>query len=47
MYQLDFTPTAAGHLRAYRKFEQQIILDAIALALPERYRDPATKSTHH
>lgn len=28
-FEIDFTPTAASHVRAYRKFEQQIILDAI------------------
>jgi mRNA-degrading endonuclease RelE of RelBE toxin-antitoxin system len=29
MFEINFTPTAANHVRAYRKFEQQIILDAI------------------
>ena len=29
MFEIDFTSTAANHVRAYRKFEQQIILDAI------------------
>ena len=28
-FEINFTPTAASHVRAYRKFEQQIILDAI------------------
>lgn len=29
-FAVHFTPTAASHVRAYRKFEQQRILDAIA-----------------
>ncbi|MCU0543064.1 MAG: hypothetical protein MUE44_12965 [Oscillatoriaceae cyanobacterium Prado104] len=28
-FEINFTATAACHIRAYRKFEQQIILDAI------------------
>lgn len=28
-FEINFTPTAASHVRGYRKFEQQIILDAI------------------
>lgn len=28
-FEINFTSTAANHVRAYRKFEQQIILDAI------------------
>jgi mRNA-degrading endonuclease RelE of RelBE toxin-antitoxin system len=28
-FEISFTATAASHIRAYRKFEQQIILDAI------------------
>lgn len=28
-FEINLTPTAAGHVRAFRKFEQQIILDAI------------------
>ena len=29
MFAIKFTQTAAGHVRAYRKFEQKIILDAV------------------
>jgi len=32
-FEIDFTPTAANHIRSYRKFEQMIILDAIELLL--------------
>jgi mRNA-degrading endonuclease RelE of RelBE toxin-antitoxin system len=28
-FEIKFTPTAASHVRSYRKFEQQIILDGI------------------
>jgi mRNA-degrading endonuclease RelE of RelBE toxin-antitoxin system len=28
-FEINFTPTAADHVRAFRKFEQQIILAAI------------------
>lgn len=28
-FEIDLTQTAANHVRAYRKFEQQIILDAV------------------
>ena len=28
-FKIAFTPTAAQHLRSYRKFEQKIILDGI------------------
>ena len=28
-FEIRFTATAADHVRAYRKFEQQIILDAV------------------
>lgn len=28
-FEIEFTRTAAEHIRAYRKFEQQIILDGI------------------
>ena len=33
MFEIDFTPTAARHIRTYRKFEQQIILDGIETQL--------------
>jgi len=29
MFEISLTPRAANHIRAYRKFEQRIILDAI------------------
>ncbi len=29
MFEIDFTSAAVNHIRGYRKFEQQIILDAI------------------
>ena len=29
MFEINFTLTAANHIRTYRKFEQQIILDAV------------------
>ncbi len=29
MFEIDFTPTSARHVRNYRKFEQKVILDAI------------------
>lgn len=29
MFIINFTQTAAGHVRAYRKFQQKIILDAV------------------
>jgi mRNA-degrading endonuclease RelE of RelBE toxin-antitoxin system len=32
-FQIAFTQTAAEHLRSYRKFDQQIILDAIEAQL--------------
>jgi len=28
-FEIEFTPTAANHVRGYRKYEQRIILDAI------------------
>ena len=28
-FEIEFTRTAANHIRGYRKFEQQIILDGI------------------
>ena len=33
-FEIEFTQTAANHVRAYRKFEQQIVLDAIGEQLP-------------
>lgn len=32
-FEIQFTQTAADHVRAYRKFDQQIILDGIELQL--------------
>ncbi|HEV3085471.1 MAG TPA: type II toxin-antitoxin system RelE/ParE family toxin [Gemmataceae bacterium] len=29
-FEIEFTQTAADHVRSYRKFDQQIILDGIA-----------------
>lgn len=40
-YDIDLTETAAKHLRAYRKFEQRIILDGIEEQL--RY-EPTTET---
>ena len=40
-FEINFTQTAAAHVRAYRKFEQQIILDAIEEQL--RY-EPTTET---
>ena len=34
-FEIEFTQTAANHVRTYRKFEQQIILDAIGEQLPQ------------
>jgi mRNA-degrading endonuclease RelE of RelBE toxin-antitoxin system len=34
-FEIEFTQTAADHVRAYRKFEQQIVLDAIEGELPQ------------
>ena len=28
-FQIAYTPTAANHIRSYRKYEQKIILDAV------------------
>ena len=33
-FEIELTQTAAEHIRAFRKFEQQIILDAVAVQLP-------------
>ncbi len=33
--EIEFTQTAANHVRAYRKAEQQIVLDAIGEQLPQ------------
>ncbi len=41
VFEINFTPIAATHVRAYRKFEQQIILDAIEEQL--RY-EPMTET---
>ena len=40
-FEINFTPTAASHVRAYRKFEQQIILDAIEEQL---LQEPTTET---
>jgi hypothetical protein len=40
-FEINFTPTAADHVRAFRKFEQRIILDAIEKQL----RHEATTET--
>jgi mRNA-degrading endonuclease RelE of RelBE toxin-antitoxin system len=40
-FEINFTPTAAGHIRAYRKFEQKTILDAVEQQLQH---DPATET---
>lgn len=42
-FEIKFTPTAAGHVRAYRKFEQQIILSAVEEQLGH---EPATETRH-
>lgn len=34
-FEIEFTQTAANQVRAYRKFEQQIVLDAIEAQLPQ------------
>jgi mRNA-degrading endonuclease RelE of RelBE toxin-antitoxin system len=41
VFEINFTPIAATYVRAYRKFEQQIILDAIEEQL--RY-EPMTET---
>ncbi len=41
MLEIRFTKTAAGHVRPYRKFEQRIILDAIAEQLQH---EPTTET---
>jgi mRNA-degrading endonuclease RelE of RelBE toxin-antitoxin system len=40
-FEISFTRTAADHVRAYRKFEQRIILDAVEEQL--RY-EPTTET---
>ena len=35
LFEIEFTQTAANHVRAYRKSEQQIILDAIEKQLSQ------------
>jgi mRNA-degrading endonuclease RelE of RelBE toxin-antitoxin system len=42
-FEINFTQTAANHVRAYRKFEQQIILDAIE----EQLRHEPTTETRN
>ena len=42
-FDIEFTPTAANHVRAYRKFEQQIVLDAIG----EQLLQEATTETRN
>ncbi len=40
-FEIAFTPTAAEHVRSYRKYEQRIILDAI----DEQFaREPTTET---
>ncbi len=34
-FEIEFTRTAADHVHGYKKFEQQIILDAVAEQLPQ------------
>ncbi len=49
-FDIEFTPSAADHVRGYRKFEQRIILDGIAEQLPQepttetKNRKPLTKN---
>jgi len=40
-FAIHFTKTAAGHIRAYRKFEQRIILDGIEAQLEH---EPTTET---
>jgi mRNA-degrading endonuclease RelE of RelBE toxin-antitoxin system len=40
-FEIEFTKAAADHVRRYKKFEQQIILDSIAEQLQD---EPATKT---
>jgi hypothetical protein len=40
-FEINFTPTAANHVRAYRKFEQKIILDAVE---DQVRHEPATET---
>ena len=42
-FEIEFTRTAADHVRAYRKFEQQIILDTIE----EQLRHEPTTETRN
>jgi mRNA-degrading endonuclease RelE of RelBE toxin-antitoxin system len=42
-FEIEFTQVAADHVRAYRKFDQQLILDAIAEQLTH---EPATETRH-
>jgi len=40
-FEIQFTQTAADHVRTYRKFDQQIILDGIEVQLQS---EPTTES---
>jgi mRNA-degrading endonuclease RelE of RelBE toxin-antitoxin system len=40
-FEIQFTKTAADHVRAYKKFEQRIILDAIESQL---HHEPTTET---
>ena len=40
-FEIQFTKTAAGHVRAYRKFDQRIILEAIENQLQQ---EPTTET---
>ena len=40
-FEVEFTQTAANHVRAYSKFEQQIVLAAIGEQLPH---EPTTET---
>jgi mRNA-degrading endonuclease RelE of RelBE toxin-antitoxin system len=42
-FEISFTPNAADHVRAYRKFEQRIILDAVE----EQLRHEPTTETRN
>ncbi len=41
MYEIEFTPEAVQDLRYFKKFEQNIIIDAIQTQLPD---EPATET---
>jgi len=42
-FEIRFTPTAAAHLRAYRKYEQKIVLDSVEAQLAH---EPNVESRH-